>query len=164
MASSDTDHKGEAKSFWSTLPGILTGCAALITAVGGLIGALAAAGMIGPDADVPTSVPEIATPLPTREVASINISGSWLGANGLTYVITQSGHVVTIQEISPVYGVTANGEGTVSGTEVDITYSAVDGSIGIASLIFSEATGELSGTFSNLTTGLATPAILYRQD
>ena len=33
------------KSFWTTLPGILTAVAALLTAVGGLIGALAAAGV-----------------------------------------------------------------------------------------------------------------------
>ena len=37
-----------AQSFWSTLPGILTAVAAVITAVGGLIAALAAAGVFTP--------------------------------------------------------------------------------------------------------------------
>ncbi len=34
-------------SFWTTLPGVLAGCATLVAAIGGLIGALYAAGVIG---------------------------------------------------------------------------------------------------------------------
>jgi hypothetical protein len=44
----------DQKSFWTTLPGILTETAAVIVAITGLIGGLAAAGIIGgsqPDAD-----------------------------------------------------------------------------------------------------------------
>ena len=35
------------KSFWSTLPGILTGIAAIITAIGGMVGVLYQTGVIG---------------------------------------------------------------------------------------------------------------------
>ena len=51
----------ESKSFFTTLPGILTGLAALITAVAGLVYALSETGVIGrkstsqPSAQQPTS-------------------------------------------------------------------------------------------------------------
>jgi len=47
-------HNGE-RSFWRTLPGVITAIAALITAMSGLIGGLFAAGIIGrADEDDPT--------------------------------------------------------------------------------------------------------------
>lgn len=62
----------DSKSFWTTLPGIITAVAGLITAVGGLIAGLAAAGVIGGASPTPappptdTPVPEItSTPTPT---------------------------------------------------------------------------------------------------
>jgi hypothetical protein len=63
-------------SFWTTLPGILTGVAAVITAVGGLIGGLYAAGLIGdapegPDDPTPevTVVTRTPTDTPVTQVA-----------------------------------------------------------------------------------------------
>jgi len=44
----------EKKSFWATLPGVLTGIAMIITAIGGLIGGLYAAGIIGGQSPSPT--------------------------------------------------------------------------------------------------------------
>ncbi|MEM7134751.1 MAG: hypothetical protein AAF702_51285 [Chloroflexota bacterium] len=44
---SDSGNSNRAQSFWTTIPGVLTGCAAIITAIAGLIGALAAANLIG---------------------------------------------------------------------------------------------------------------------
>jgi len=61
-------NNNEEKSFWSTLPGILTGIAAILTAIGGLIIALNAAGIISisPDATpTPTPPSAILTPSPT---------------------------------------------------------------------------------------------------
>jgi hypothetical protein len=57
MASKNTENRNE-KSFWATLPGMLTGCAAVITAIGGLIAVLVTAGIIksGPSA---TSAPPV---------------------------------------------------------------------------------------------------------
>ena len=53
------------KSFWSTLPGILTGIAAIISAIGGLILALNTANIISIPPDTPTPSPTITTPSPT---------------------------------------------------------------------------------------------------
>ena len=50
------------KSFWMTMPGILSGCAAIITAIAALIGALVALGFIGPAKQPETP----AIPLPTN--------------------------------------------------------------------------------------------------
>lgn len=38
---------GNSKSFWTTLPGILTGIAGVIIAISGLIGGLYAGGILG---------------------------------------------------------------------------------------------------------------------
>jgi hypothetical protein len=52
-----------SKSFWSTIPGLLTGCAAIITAIAGLIGALVAIGIISPgNPPNPTSAPSQGDP------------------------------------------------------------------------------------------------------
>ncbi len=45
--SKKTNKKDEKQSFWTTLPGILTALTALITAIGGLVAALSAAGLLG---------------------------------------------------------------------------------------------------------------------
>ena len=37
------DDTKKSRAFWVTLPGLLTGCAALITAIGGCIGVILAA-------------------------------------------------------------------------------------------------------------------------
>jgi hypothetical protein len=56
-------------SFWTTLPGILTGCAALITAIGGVLGTLVALGIITP-ATEPTITPAPQTTLAPTFVAT----------------------------------------------------------------------------------------------
>jgi RNA polymerase sigma-70 factor (ECF subfamily) len=53
------DQDSKEKSFWTTLPGILTGLAAVITAVGGLLAVLATGGVIGGKSE-PTPVPTAA--------------------------------------------------------------------------------------------------------
>jgi tetratricopeptide (TPR) repeat protein len=55
----------DQKSFWVTLPGILTATAAVIGAITGLIGGLAAAGLIGSSQPVPASAPPMTTTNPT---------------------------------------------------------------------------------------------------
>ena len=68
-------NNGSPKSFWTTLPGILAGSAALITAIGGLVGALFAAGVIGPSDDSAVTPPptgsQTAGPTSTSSVSSI---------------------------------------------------------------------------------------------
>ena len=76
--------KDNGKSFWQTLPGIITAITGLVGAVTTLIVALSSAGIIGPGAATPTAfptytlvdvdeivpTPEITTPEPTEETAS----------------------------------------------------------------------------------------------
>lgn len=71
-------NKNEEKSFWTTVPGILTGIAAIITAIGGLIIALNAAGIF---TDTNTPTPTTSTPTPTPTIGSISISSSPSGAS-----------------------------------------------------------------------------------
>ncbi|MEM7326319.1 MAG: hypothetical protein AAF531_24755 [Actinomycetota bacterium] len=89
-----------------------------------------------------------------------DFTGTWSGANGLTYVITQFGTMAVIEERS-VYGTTATGEGTVFGDTAEFTYVAYDGSFGRALLtLVSDA--EITGTFFNDTYGLSSPAFMTR--
>jgi hypothetical protein len=50
------------RSFWTTLPGILTGLAAVVTAVATLLGVLYASGVIGRKSGEPTARPTSAPP------------------------------------------------------------------------------------------------------
>ena|SRR3989304_10092498 len=65
----------EEKSFWSTLPGILTGIAAIITAIAGLIIAFNSAGIITipPVNPAPTPTPELPKPISV----GIPLSAGW---------------------------------------------------------------------------------------
>lgn len=59
------------ESFWSTMPGLLTALAALITALGGILAILLSAGVIGPRLEptalAPSAITQVATPLPTSQ-------------------------------------------------------------------------------------------------
>jgi hypothetical protein len=57
-------------SFWTTLPGILTGVAAVITAVDGLIGGLYAAGIIGNEPNSPTPEPPVTITTPPDTITA----------------------------------------------------------------------------------------------
>lgn len=83
--------------------------------------------------------------------ATADLNGDWLGANGLTYRIQQSGTHAVITEITP-YGITAVGEGTVDRETATFGYQAVDGSQGRADLRLVNQS-ILEGTFRNLTFG-----------
>lgn len=58
----------QQKSFFTTLPGILTGLAALITAIGGLIYTLSESGLIGsPDKDDPVAEQTASLPVENQQ-------------------------------------------------------------------------------------------------
>lgn len=85
MADNDKKNDGEKKekSFWGTLPGILTGIAAIVTAIGGLLVGLSAAGLLKATptptvavvitADTPTAtlLPPTNTPLSPTETPTL---------------------------------------------------------------------------------------------
>lgn len=67
----------EQKSFWSTIPGILTGCGAVIgaiTAIGGCLLALVQAGFLKPP--FPTPAPSITSPPPGNNNPDISLPSS----------------------------------------------------------------------------------------
>jgi len=97
---------------------------------------------------------------PDPVVTSVDISGTWFGANGLSYEIAQFGAEAVIQEIS-TFGVTATGYGAVDGTRAVFRYEAIDGSTGVADLELVDD-GTLSGTFRNDAFGTSVRAELTR--
>jgi hypothetical protein len=64
-------------SFWTTLPGVLTGCAAIITAIATLLGALVATGLIKPSLTSPT--PTTAFASSSSPVSSILFQDNFAG-------------------------------------------------------------------------------------
>jgi hypothetical protein len=54
----------EKKSFWTTLPGILTGIAAVLTALGALIAALGSAGLVSRPESTPPAPPPVVETAP----------------------------------------------------------------------------------------------------
>jgi hypothetical protein len=92
-------------------------------------------------------------------VTAIDISGTWTGDDGFTYVIEQFGDQATITETldGMTYGV---GSGTVTGPLFTFSFNAINGSFGTGSL---ELDGDtLTGSFDNLVTAFSSPATLRR--
>ena len=90
------------------------------------------------------------------------IGGTWTGANSLTYLLIQSGNSVTVQEMSPVYGTTAFGQGIINGRHLNASYRTVLETEGTASLDLSDDGRQLTGTFTDSYSGASTPAVLQR--
>lgn len=85
------NNRNEEKSFWTTVPGILTGIAAIITAIGGLIIALNMGGIITP---TPTLTPT-PTPTPTSIIDTMDSTSGWE-----TYIDDESGSSINIKSIT----------------------------------------------------------------
>lgn len=91
-----------------------------------------------------------------------DLNGTWHSALGLSYLIRQNGNVLTIQEISPIYGITAAGEGVITHHDIIISYMAADYTTGRGALRLSDDGMQMTGTFTNLATGMSTSATLFR--
>ena len=96
------------------------------------------------------------------EPQTINLTGTWYGLNGISYQIFQNGNLVTIQEISPLYGVTAVGQGQIQGQSVVINYQTASYTQGVANLTISPEGRSLNGTFRDINSGYTVPATLSR--
>lgn len=113
---------GDGKTnFWTSLPGILTGAAALVGSIGGLVGALFAAGVIGGDGGAndpvigqPTATAQVTVATPTTQVViatattapfvaeapqEVQIEGIWFSQGGFSWDITQNGNDVEIASL-----------------------------------------------------------------
>lgn len=88
-----------------------------------------------------------------------DFGGTWIGANGLTYVISQFGDAAVIEERT-AFGTSAYGEGTVRGGRAQFFFVAFDGTQGQADLTLVNES-RIEGTFLNFAFG-SSPAVLTR--
>lgn len=91
-----------------------------------------------------------------------DLSGTWYGQGGITYKISQSGSQLTIEEISPYYGVTAVGNGHIRGNSVSFSYHTAAFTQGSSELTLSSDGNSLSGYFRDNNYGTTVPANLHR--
>ncbi len=94
--------------------------------------------------------------------AAWNINGTWRAPGGILYVMQQSGHMVAFREMNPVYGVTAVGQGAINGQDLDISYTTIMGTTGRTLLKVSPDGQQLTGSFTDMSTGASGPVALYR--
>lgn len=109
--------------------------------------------------DVAGTKEEAASAPVVPSVADLN--GTWSAAGGVVYVITQGGGVATIEEVSPTYGLTGTGTGTVGDQGASFDFTAFDGSVGYVELTL-QGPDTLVGTFVNTTHSTTSPAYLTR--
>lgn len=93
---------------------------------------------------------------------NVNLTGTWYSQYGLSYQISQNGNFVTIQEIHPLYGVTAIGQGQIQEQSVTINYQTAAYTQGVANLTISPEGRSLNGTFKDNYSGYTVPATLNR--
>lgn len=101
-----TEDQNSKRSFWTTLPGILTGCAAVITAAATLIGALYAAGIISQQGSSPTPT------RPSVQTTPVTESAPSEGALRIQRVIVEPPSVSS-SEKATLYVTIADDEGRV---------------------------------------------------
>lgn len=91
-----------------------------------------------------------------------DLNGAWRSNSGLSYNIVQYGNTITIQEISPIYGVTAIGQGIINQENIYIDFVTALYMQGKGVLKIANDGRQIEGVFTNLSTGLVTTAVLYR--
>ncbi|MDP9696669.1 UNVERIFIED_ORG: hypothetical protein J2X79_004252 [Arthrobacter globiformis] len=92
---------------------------------------------------------------------AIGVDGNWQANNGFTYIFQQYGDAIAFSEVSE-FGVTAAGQGHITGKQVDVTFQAWNQSIGRSELILN-SDGTLSGSVTNVTQGVSFPIVMTRQ-
>jgi hypothetical protein len=105
------------------------------------------------------STPPVNTVVPAPE---INISGQWESDDGIQYIFVQSGNRVTFQEVNMIAGITAAGEGTINGRNVQLNYVTLVGTNGGAQLTLGEDHDEMNGSFTDHYTGMNQAINIYR--
>jgi hypothetical protein len=90
---SDENNQKNAGSFWTTLPGCLTGIAAVITAIGGILTILYTVGLLKlPE----NSLPETPTPV---SAPGLSFTGTWQGddpddGSTISLILKQAGNTI----------------------------------------------------------------------
>ena len=85
----------------------------------------------------------------------MNIAGTWYDRTGVSWVIQQTGNAVAVREFNPLLGVTAVGQGSISGHELQLTYQSAMQTNGQASLMISPDGRNLSGNARDNVTGVS---------
>lgn len=177
---------GPRKSWWQTLPGVLTATAGVITAVTGLIVALNQVGLLGeagdasspagdgpaipevqtvPETDADRSRPSLDTPSSQAAPAAqpeINLSGQWQGTDGLTYNMRQNGNEIDFVGFHPIDGRAAEGQGMIVGEEIHLSYRTIYGAAGDGTLEISSDGRRLVGQVRDHLTGSVLSIMLIR--
>ena len=96
----------------------------------------------------------------TSQPVGVNLTGTWLGADGLTYVFTHNGSEVYVEQINPLYGVQAPiAQGALSGARLQLRHLQAGG--GTYSLVVQPGGQFITGTFTN-PLGISNPVSLAR--
>lgn len=112
-----------------------------------------------------TQLPQqkVEAPAQQTQLKEFNISGAWRGdEEGISYVIRQNGNAITIQEVNAIYGITAVGQGAITQQDINLSYTTALGTVGRGSLRVSDDGRQITGTFTDQTTGVTMPASLSR--
>ncbi len=91
-----------------------------------------------------------------------SLAGAWRTAQGVSYYIQQNANAMTLQEVNPIYGVTAVGQGTIAGQNVQFNITTAVGTWGSAQLSLAADGRQLNGYYSDAVTGAAIPLALFR--
>ena len=112
----------------------------------------------------PRNRPEQGNRLEPRQTmnSSISLAGRWQAYDGISYIFEQRGNQVIAQGVNP-YGVTVvQGQGTLNGNRLDLSYQHIDGSWGISQLQISANRRQMTGMANNQVTGQVFNIGLYR--
>lgn len=165
----------EKKSFWETLPGILTGTAAVLTALAGLLTVIYTRGQKAPESkekeevhapvkknERDRSVTAALMEKPVRQ--RVSIAGLWRDAYlGNQVKITQEGNRVTSVTIDLLSRqMVARGQGLLKGRAIEGSNEWMNGEVYSLSMNVSENGKEITGIARSTTTGQSSPIRLVR--
>lgn len=102
------------------------------------------------------------TEAPASLARQVNLAGAWHDRTGVSWIIQQNGNAVAFQELNPILGVTAVGQGTVSGHELQLTYQSAMQTNGQAALTISPDGRNLTGNARDNVTGVSFPLMFSR--
>ena len=91
-----------------------------------------------------------------------NLNGTWQSNLGVYYNINQFGNTITVQEVDPIYGITAVGQGIINQRTISINYLTALYTQGTGILQVSDDGRRMDGKFTDLSTGFTTIAIWWK--
>jgi hypothetical protein len=79
----------------------------------------------------------------------VDVTGTWYDAAGYSYIFQQAGNYVAFQELNPLVGVSAVGEGTIDGRVINLSLTTILGEALTADLEVSEDGQAIGGTVTS---------------